>query len=234
MDKLIRGILHFRRHELPARREVFAKLAHGQEPDTLFIACCDSRVVPNLFSTTEPGDLFAVRTIGNLMPPAGDGGEGMGDVSEGAALEYSLQMLHVSNIIVCGHSLCGAMDAMLAGKKLAGMPNLEQWLELGKPSLERFERATHIDPHLPAIDRLSQVNVLQQLDHLRTYRFVREREESGEVHLHGWWFDVATGETHIYDEERGGFVLLDDEEAARILENRIRAPRLTLAGGSAP
>lgn len=228
MDKLIRGILHFRKHELPGRREIFAKLAKGQAPDTLFIACCDSRVVPNLFSTTEPGDLFAVRTIGNLMPPAGADGEGQGDVSEGAALEYSLQMLGVGNIIVCGHSLCGAMGALLSGKKLEGMPNLSQWLELGRPSLERFERATHIDPALDAVDRLSQVNVLQQLDHLRTYSFVREREESGRVHLHGWWFDVGTGETHIYDEERGGFVLLDEEEARRIASHAIRAPRLTL------
>jgi carbonic anhydrase len=230
MEKLLRGILHFRRHELPARRAIFAKLAEGQAPDTLFIACCDSRVVPNLFSATEPGDLFAVRTIGNLMPPDGLHHGGKGDVSEGAALEYSLQKLRVTNIIVCGHSMCGAMEALLARQPLDDTPNLKEWLELGKPSLDRFERATHIDPTLLAVDRLSQVNVLQQLDHLRTYRFVREREDSGEVHLHGWWFDVATGETHIYDEERGGFVLLDDDEAERILENRILAPHLTLDG----
>lgn len=232
MDKLIKGILHFREHELPSRRAIFERLAKGQKPDTLFIACCDSRIVPNLFSTTEPGDLFAVRTIGNLFPPARQGGEGKGDVSEGAALEYSLKMLGVGNVIVCGHSLCGAMDAILSRTKLEGMPNLEQWLELGKPSLDRFERATHIDPKLAPVDRLSQVNVLQQLDHLRTYEFVREREDAGEVYLHGWFFDVRTGETHIYDEERGGFVLLDEGEAERILGHRILPPRLTLA--SAP
>lgn len=231
MDKLIRGILHFRRHELPARRDVFAQLAKGQRPDTLFIACCDSRVVPNLFSATEPGDLFAVRTIGNFMPPAGADGQSHSDVSEGAALEYSLQILDVENIIVCGHSYCGAMDALLSDADLRGMPNLAQWLEIGRPSVERFERATHIDPTLPAVDRLSQVNVLQQLDHLRTYRFVREREDAGRVRLHGWWFDVSTGETHIYDEERGGFVLLDEDEATRIADHRVPAPHLTLVPG---
>lgn len=231
MDKLIKGILHFRKHELPGRREMFARLAQGQDPDTLFLACADSRVVPNLLSTTEPGDLFMIRTIGNLMPKAGASGQAEGDVSEGAALEYALQLLDVTNVIVCGHSHCGAMEAAIKRQKFPGMPNLEEWLELANPSLDRFELAEGIDPSLPAADRLSQVNVLQQLDHLRTYAVVAEREGTGHVHLHGWWFDIATGETHIYDSDRGGFVLLDEEEAERILANAVPAPRLTMIGG---
>jgi carbonic anhydrase len=231
MDKLIRGLLHFRKNELPNRRDMFARLAKGQSPDTLFLACADSRVVPNLLSSTEPGDLFTIRTIGNLISPAADAqGAADGDVSEGAAVEYSIALLGVRDVVVCGHSLCGAMDAVLKGKKFPTMPNLAAWLELARPSLERYERATHIDATLPPSERLSQVNVLQQLDHLRTYSIVREREGSGELRLHGWYFDVGTGETHIYDEERGGFVLLDEDEGERILANRVRAPRLTLGG----
>lgn len=228
MDKLIRGILHFREHELPARRAMFAKLAKGQDPDTLFLACADSRVVPNLLSSTEPGDLFTIRTIGNLIAPAGPDGGAQGDVSEAAAVEYSLLVLDVRDIVVCGHSKCGAMDAALAGTSFPQAPHLQDWLELAKPSVERFERATCIDPTLPAVERLCQVNVLQQLDHLRTYAVVREREAAGHLRLHGWWFDIETGETHIYDSDRGGFVLLDEQEAERILRHAVPAPRLTL------
>lgn len=229
MDKLIKGILHFRANELPARREIFAKLATGQDPDTLFLACADSRVVPNLFSSTEPGDLFTIRTIGNLIAPAGADGGAEGDVSEAAAVEYSLMVLDVHDIVVCGHSRCGAMDAALSARRFPQAPHLDDWLRLARPSVERFERAEQIDARLPAVERLSQVNVLQQLDHLRTYEIVREREAEGRVRLHGWWFDVATGETHIYDSERGGFVLLDEEEAKRILANAVPPPRLTCA-----
>lgn len=226
MDKLIRGILDFRRNELPARREVFRKLADGQAPDTLFLACADSRVVPNLFSSTEPGDLFTIRTVGNLIAPAEADGSAIGDVSEAAAVEYALIALDVRDVVVCGHSHCGAMSAVLSGKVPPGAPNLREWLELARPSVERFADAHGIDPSLPTHDRLSQVNVLQQLDHLRTYSVVREREDAGRVRLHGWWFDVATGETHIYDEDRGGFVLLDEQEAARIAAHAVPAPHL--------
>lgn len=226
MDKLIRGILAFRRNELPARREVFRRLAEGQDPDTLFLACADSRVVPNLFSSTEPGDLFTIRTVGNLIAPAEADGSAIGDVSEAAAVEYALIALDVRDVVVCGHSHCGAMSAVLSGKVPPGAPNLREWLELARPSVERFADAHGIDPSLPTHDRLSQVNVLQQLDHLRTYSVVREREDAGRVRLHGWWFDVATGETHIYDEDRGGFVLLDEQEAARIAAHAVPAPHL--------
>ncbi|MDQ3034040.1 MAG: carbonic anhydrase [Myxococcota bacterium] len=228
MDKLIRGIVHFRTHELPARRDMFARLANGQSPDTLFLACADSRVVPNLLSSTEPGDLFTIRTIGNLIAPAVTEGGPKNDVSEAAAVEYALLVLGVRDVVICGHSRCGAMDATLAGMRFPAAPHLEEWLELAKPSLDRFERATYIDASLPPSDRLSQVNVLQQLDHLRSYAVVREREAEQGVRLHGWWFDVATGETHIYDSDRGGFVLLDEHEAERILSHSVPAPKLSL------
>jgi carbonic anhydrase len=121
------------------------------------------------------------------------------------------------------------MDAALSQASFPQAPHLTDWLELAKPSVARYERATFIDAALPPVERLSQVNVLQQLDHLRTYGVVREREREGRVRLHGWWFDVERGETHIYDSDRGGFVLLDEDEAERILANAVPAPRLTLA-----
>ena len=228
MDKLIRGLLAFRQTELPKRRAMFERLGAGQDPDTLLLTCADSRVVPNLLSSTEPGDLFTIRTVGNLIAPAGDDGAAIGDVSEAAAVEYALLLLDVKDVVVCGHSRCGAMSAALDNKTVPDAPNLMEWLKLATPTLDRVARAELVDHSLPLVEQLSQVNVLQQLDHLRTYHVVREREDEGRLHLHGWWFDVSTGETHVYDSARGGFVLLDEEEAERILRELIPPPHLTL------
>ena len=227
VDKLIRGFLRYQQNELPQRRELFEELGKGQSPDTIFLTCADSRVEPNLLVQGEPGDLFQVRTVGNLIAPATDGDRAAGDVSEAAAMEYGMLALNARDIVVCGHSRCGAMRAVLDNASLERMPNLRAWLMHGVPSLDRVQRAELIDHQLPLVEQLSQVNVLQQLDHLRTYKLVREREEQGEVFLHGWWFDVSTGELFAFDTERGGFVRLDEEEGQRIIEHRLKAPRLS-------
>src|SRR6185503_9590880 len=122
MRKLIEGIVAFRRGLRPGYRETFARLALGQKPDCLFIACSDSRVVPNLFASTEPGDLFVVRNVGNLVPPSGPAGITIGDAAEAAAIEYAVGTLGVRDIVVCGHSSCGAMRTLLdtAENRLAG------------------------------------------------------------------------------------------------------------------
>ena len=229
VDKLIRGLLRYQQHALPQRRELFEALGKGQSPDTIFLTCADSRIEPNLLLQGEPGDLFQVRTVGNLIAPAPDGDRASGDVSEAAAIEYGMLALNAKNIVVCGHSRCGAMAAVLDKPSLDRMPNLRTWLTHGVPSLDRVQRAEQIDHALPLVEQLSQVNVLQQLDHLRTYKLVREREEQGEVFLRAWWFDVATGELYIFDTERGGFVLLDEEEGERILNHHLKAPRLSFA-----
>src|SRR3954463_6334170 len=116
MKKLIEGIVEFRRKVRPEYRETFARLALGQAPDTLFIACSDSRVVPNTFASADPGDLFVIRNVGNLIAPAGEDGLSQSDESEAAAIEFALETLNASDIIVCGHSECGAMQAVLHGR----------------------------------------------------------------------------------------------------------------------
>ena len=113
MQKLVSGIVEFRRSTQESYREAFGKLAVGQFPDALFIACSDSRVVPNTFASTDPGDLFVVRNVGNLIPPCDVQGHSSADESEAAAIEFAIQNLSVKNIIVCGHSECGAMGALI-------------------------------------------------------------------------------------------------------------------------
>lgn len=118
MRKLLNGLMKYRREELPQRREMFRRLAEeGQSPDTLFIACSDSRIVPNLLTSGEPGDLFTLRTIGNLIAPCDAGGNAQGDVSEAAAIEYSLVVLGIRDIVICGHSHCGAMKAVRRARR---------------------------------------------------------------------------------------------------------------------
>jgi carbonic anhydrase len=218
MKKLIKGLLDFQRHGFPAYRSTFARLANGQSPDCLFIACSDSRVVPNLFVSTDPGDLFVIRNVGNMVPPADAMGQSLGDQAEAAALEYSLLHLPVEDVVVCGHSGCGAMKAVLGGYADQRTPNLCCWLEIGRPALATLERGDKkVGEGLTPADRLSQLNVLQQLEHLRSYPVVRERLEAGKLRLHGWWFDIGHAQVHVYRPELERFVPIDETEGERML-----------------
>ena len=217
MKKLIKGLLDFQRHGFPAYRETFSRLSRGQAPDTLFISCCDSRVVPNLFASTHPGDLFVARNVGNMIPPADASGQLTETAAEAAALEYALVALPVTEIIVCGHSSCGAMTAIEAGTCPEGAPNLERWLQIGRASRERLEKGELADLPMSRQDRLAHLNVLQQLEHLRTYPSVRARLEEGTLRLHGWWFDIGAAQVHNWNPELGRFVPIDEREAERLM-----------------
>ena len=208
MQKLLNGIREFRLQVRPSYIERFSKLALGQKPDCLFISCSDSRVVPNLFASTDPGDLFVVRNVGNLVPPAGADGFSVLDRSEAAAIEFALESLQVRDIIVCGHSECGAMQAVLSGN--VELPNLKEWLGIGQAALSRLDRHQLVDGLSPH-NRLSQVNVLQQLEHLASYPVVQRRISEGKLGLHGWWFDLAQVEVSIYQPEQDRFAPMLDE-----------------------
>ncbi len=212
MKKLIQGLIDFRRHTLPAYRLTFAKLAQSQNPDCLFIACADSRVVPNLFASTNPGDLFVVRNVGNLVPTHAAAAT---DQSVSSALEYSVLVLGVSDIVVCGHSNCGAMKGLLDGPLPEGAATLAGWLAHGKSSLDRMVKENE-GMQFPIHDRLSRANVLEQVDHLRSFPFVRQRISEEKIRVHGWWFDVGSADVYAHEPELG-WVLIDEVEGARIL-----------------
>jgi carbonic anhydrase len=221
MDKILRGVGEFIRRRRPRLRATFKRLAHGQNPVALLLACSDSRVVSSLLLGTDPGDLFEVRTVGNLIAPASDKGmASVGDESEAAALEYALLALDVKNLVVMGHSGCGAMKAVLKGSVPAGASNLERWLVHAKASQEKLARAPGIDERLAPEDRLSQANVLQQLEHIVSYALVAERVGRGEVELHGAWFDVERADLHVWSVAERRFVRMDEEVIARALSRR--------------
>jgi carbonic anhydrase len=218
MKKLIRGIVDFRKRVRPGVKDTFVRLALGQRPDTLFIACSDSRVVPNLFASSDPGDLFVVRNVGNLIPPCADPARASGADSEAAAIEFGLQALPITDIIVCGHSECGAMNALARGRAQLDSAGLQSWLRHGEPSLRRLDSAHLKNAHLERHNRLSQVNVLQQLEHLKTYPAVSQRLADGRLRLHAWWFDIKEADVYEYAPEEAAFRLIDEDYAQILLD----------------
>jgi carbonic anhydrase len=214
MKKLIQGIINFRKQLTDESRELFAKLAIGQKPDALFIACSDSRVVPNLFASTDPGDLFVLRNIGNLIPPF----SADHDNSAAAVIEFSIFSLNVSNIIICGHSECGAIRALVNGVDEQCCPHLHSWLKYGEESLHKIRKGVTINPKLSEHNQISQLNVLQQMEHVKSYPFVRERIEKKKLQVHGWWFDIAHADVYCYEKPLKQFILIDEEEAKFILQ----------------
>lgn len=217
MKKLLQGIADWRKARPEGHAERFAELALGQAPDALLICCADSRVAPNVFASVEPGDLVVVRNLGNLvpihLPPTSDR---MG-ASVPAAIEFALHALHVQDVIVCGHSDCGAMRALTTGVLPEGAPHLRAWLRHGQPALKDLGPCpAGIEPH----NHLSRRSVRLQLDNLRTYPAVREAEAAGRLRLHAWWFDIHKAEVLDFDAATDRYEVLDTARVERLLAQR--------------
>lgn len=217
MRKLISGIVEFREQKLPHYAARFRDLALAQKPDALMITCSDSRVVPDLLASTDPGELFIMRNVGNLVPPATADGISTGDLSEASAIEYAVLILKVRNIVVCGHSECGAMKATLTPSKRAGAPNLQKWLHHANAAAVRLEHEGALDDTLRSHDQLSQLNVLVQIEHLMSYPIVQAEVAAGTLRLTGWWFDIATGEMYTYERASRRFEVIDRQVADRLM-----------------
>ena len=231
MRKILLGILNFRDRLLPHYEARFRALAEGQSPDALLITCSDSRLLPDVLVSVDPGELFVMRNVGNLVPPSTVDGDSTGDLSEASAIEYSVLMLKVRHLIVCGHSECGAMKAALARKPMDDTPNLAKWLHHSAPAVFRLQQEGPLDPRLSPCDQLSQLNVLVQLEHLASYPIVRERLAAGALHLSGWWFDIAKGEMRAYQRESRSFEAIDRETAERMLSRLDQKPADSEAQG---
>lgn len=217
MKKLIQGVVNFRQQRLTEYRRSFAHLALGQRPDSLMIACSDSRVAPNVFASTDPGDLFVVRNVGNIVAPCGEGGFSTADESEAAAIEFALLELGVSDVVVCGHSECGAMKALMSGVYHQQARHLGSWLKHSQASLQRLNEPGCLHHGLSPINRLSQLNVLGQLENLTTYPIVQNRIKAGKLRLHAWWYELKNADVHAYDPITDTFRILEGEFAETAL-----------------
>jgi carbonic anhydrase len=212
-EDLIQGIQNFESGARSDVRAIFSQLArNGQHPTELFITCCDSRVVPTLFTASGPGDLFKLRNIGNIVPVSASSGNE--HTSVGAALEYSIGVLGITSVVVCGHSSCGAMQALLDNPDLSKMPHLSGWLKHAQGSLTRYRQQDVWSGAIAAVDQLALINVVQQLDNLRTYPVVAEAERSGKLRLLGMYFDIENAQVYLYDAADRRFVQATDASSA--------------------
>jgi carbonic anhydrase len=203
MQEIIAGVRTFQRDVYPQYRELFEKLSAGQSPEALVITCSDSRVDPFLFTHAQPGQLFVLRNAGNLVPKY-DGI--VGGVT--ATIEFAVVGLRVPNIIVCGHSGCGAIHGLLHPESLQNMPHVADWLSHhAEPVREVLAKAGR----LGGPDELPQAveaNVLVQLENLRAHPCVAEALAAGKITLHGWVYDIASGEIRAYQDEWKQFAAL--------------------------
>ena len=199
--ELARGISAFQHNTAPLVRGELARLAReGQRPAQLFLTCADSRLVTSMITASGPGDLFVVRNVGNLVPLPG---QERGDDSVAAAIEYAVDVLGVRSITVCGHSGCGAMQALLNSEPERARTPLERWLRHGLPSLERVADGgrswARIAGRAPAdtVEQLCLTNVVQQLEHLRAHESVATALREGALELHGMYFHVGEAQAYL-------------------------------------
>lgn len=204
MKALLARARSFRRR-VDFESHTYRKLADGQFPQALFIACSDSRVIPALIMGARPGDVFEIRNAGNIVPPyrphlvSG----------EAATVEYALEVLDIRDIVVCGHSHCGAMGALSSGKDLSGLPRVGAWLDVARPGLapvlDREPAGSTAESDGARTTELAQLNVRVQLAALRQYPAVRRRLAEGLLRLHGWYYEVDTGELWELGEDGDAF-----------------------------
>jgi len=210
MHKLATGVHRFHREVFAEQRQLFETLARGQTPQALFLTCSDSRMDPNLVTQSKPGDLFIVRNAGNLVPAW----NGLASVSgETAAIEFAIEGLGIEHIVVCGHSGCGAIKALLAPEPPRSMPALGAWLEHAAPTRRIVETCYGHRDEEARVNVAIQENVLQQIASLQTHPCIAARIAAGKVHLYAWVFKISTGEMFAFDAGAGQFLPLAEVAA---------------------
>ena len=208
MQKLLQGLQHYQTKIFGSQRQLFERLSQGQSPDVLFITCSDSRINPNLLTQTEPGELFILRNAGNIIPPYGavQGGES-------ATIEFAVAALGVKDIIVCGHTHCGAMKGLLEPPNSRDFPALSAWLAHAE-STRRIVQDKYADREGSELLSVTiQENVLAQMENLRTHPVVASGLSQGKLKLHGWVYKIETGEVFGYDPEVCQFQLLTEHRS---------------------
>jgi len=209
VKRLYKGIHKFQESYFKKEEDFFKRLSKGQKPEVLFITCSDSRIDPNLVTQSKPGELFIVRNVGNIVPPYGAIKDKNGVA---AAIEFAVLSLKVKDIIVCGHSNCGAMQALYKDEReLENMPHLKNWLRLAD-SVRNIVLKNHPETSAKIRQRITEEkNVLCQLYNIQTYPFVQEALNAGALHLHGWYYNIGTGSIYYYNSSEDVFELISEQ-----------------------
>lgn len=204
MQNLINGLNEFQNNGFSKYKELFETLAGGQNPSALFVTCSDSRVNPNLLTGSDPGDLFVLRTAGNIIPPYDNSLGG-----EAATIEYAVQVLKIRGIIICGHSQCGAMGGLLAPDSITELPAVKAYLEHAQSCLSAVEKKhNQIADKDTRLARTIEENVLLQFENIATHPSVAAAIGRGELKLHGWVYQFETGQVSAYNPNDDVFQLI--------------------------
>jgi carbonic anhydrase len=216
MTRIIQGVLNFQRRIFGSKKELFDRLSHGQKPLALFITCSDSRIAPDLLAQTEPGELFVLRNAGNMVPP-----HGPTPGAEAATIEYAIVQLRIRDVILCGHSKCGAMHGLLAPEALGKLPAVAGWLDNARPILPEIERAGAGLTEEEKLKLTIEKNVLLQLEHLKTHPAVAAALAARSLRLHGWVYHFEKGEVDTYDPISGKFGPIRQKVRQTLLDNAV-------------
>jgi carbonic anhydrase len=215
MDKLIAGIVKFQEENFKADQKLFETLAKGQSPEVLFITCSDSRIDPNLITQTKPGDLFIARNAGNMVPPHYS--QATSDMD--ASIEFAMNVLGVKHIVICGHTDCGAMKGALNPDSVKHLHHVHSWLSNSAAATAKVKaRAAHEEGSHEQLLSLIEENVVQQLVHLETHPSVAAKLATNSVILHGWVYDIESGQIYCYEDKAREWVPVA-EHYAHILES---------------
>lgn len=197
MRDFLTGVMQFQQETFPKKKSRFEELARGQSPEALFITCSDSRVNPELFTNSEPGEIFVIRNAGNIV-----GRKGEADLGMAATIEYAVKALKVPQIIVCGHAKCGAMQGLMSPEALTSLPEVGEWVSLSKKALEDHSG----NPNADRLTQLIEANIRLQLRNLMTFPEVAAAVHANKLRLHGWLYDFETGQVTVLAPHSNQFV----------------------------
>lgn len=202
MPEFFKGVIKFEKEVFDSKKDLFAKLATKQEPEALFITCSDSRIDPNLLTQTEPGQLFICRNAGNIIPPYSGYTGAMT-----ASIEFAVGVLNIPNIIICGHTECGAMKAALdPNKDFENLPHVHQWLCHCTAAVKTVEEKCKNLNDEQKMHVLLEENILLQVQHIKTHPLVAARIATGKLEIHAWLYNIKTGKVTVYDENAKAFI----------------------------
>ena len=205
MPKFAAGVLKFQNSVYPDKKDLFEKLSQGQSPEALFITCSDSRIETAMITQTDPGELFICRNAGNIVPPHMPSTGGMS-----ASIEFATAALKVPHIAICGHTECGAMKGAMNPEGLDALPHVKEWLGYSRAAVAVVNELGADADDATRMRMLLEQNVVLQLQHIKTHPSVAARLAAGDVQLHGWIYDIKTGDVHAYDEAKRAFVRVDE------------------------
>ena len=203
MPHFAAGVIRFQNEVYPQKKDLFEKLSKGQAPEALFITCSDSRIETAMITQTDPGELFICRNAGNIVPPHTTHTGGMT-----ASIEFAVAALNVPHIVICGHTECGAMKGAMDIGSLEKLPHVKEWLDYSRAAVAVVDQLAP-EGEEQRMQMLLEQNVILQLQHLKTHPSVAARLAKGDLKLHGWVYDIKTGDVKAYDEAQNRFETVD-------------------------